>query len=198
MESYRYEHLLIFCPIVVAAWLIVINFLPAMLMSVFKKAILVKGFGEGPVPVNTLYTQSASQFADPLHSAGSRLTVTGVNRDTLITMGWLDLSAGPLIMHVPDMNERYYSVQFTNPRKNAVFAYVGKRTTGTAAGDFLVCGPGWKGEAPQGVSRIASPNNSALVIARVLVGSEDDIPEAYNLSKQIQLTPPALLQFHSN
>ena len=189
MESARYEHLLIFVSIVAAAWLIVIYFLPGMLMSVFKKAILVKGFGEGPVPINTLYTQSQAQFADPLHSAGSRLTVTGVNRDTIITMGWLDLSKRPLMLHVPDMAGRYYSVQFTNPLKNAVFAYVGKRSTGTAAGDWLICGPGWKGDAPQGVSQVSSPSNSVLIVARVLVYSEDDIPAAYDASRQLQLSP---------
>ena len=31
------------------------------------------------------------------------------------------------------MNDRYYSVQFTDPAKNTNFAYVGKRTTGTQA-----------------------------------------------------------------
>ena len=182
------EHALLYGSIVVAIYFIVIFFLPSMLMSVFKRAILVKGFGEGPIPINTLYTQSQEQFADPLHSAGSRLTVTGVNRDTIITLGWLDLSKGPLILHVPDMSDRYYSVQFTDPSKNAAFAYVGKRTTGTEAGTYLIRGPGWKGDAPQGVSQISSPNNSVLIIGRVLVSGDNDIPAAYSLSKQMQLS----------
>ncbi len=150
MEHVRYEHLLIFGSFMVAAWFIVIYSLPRMLLSVFKRAILVKGFGEGPVPINTLYTQPQAQFADPLHSSGSHLTTTGVNRDTLITIGWLDLTKGPQILHVPDMAGRYYSVQFTDPSKNTTFAYVGKRTTGTEAGAYLICGPGWKGAVPQG------------------------------------------------
>ena len=65
----------------------------------------------------------------------------GVNHDTLLTVGWLDLSKGPLVLHVPDMNDRYYSVQFTDPSKNTIFAYVGTRTTGTQAGDYLITGP---------------------------------------------------------
>jgi hypothetical protein len=188
MENVRYEHLLIFGSIFIAVWFIVIYFLPGMLMSVFKKAILVKGFGEGPIPVNTLYTQPQAQFADPLHSSGSRLTITGVNRDTIITLGWLDLRKGPLILHVPDMADRYYSVQFTDPLKNTAFAYVGKRTTGTAACDYFICGPGWKGSAPQGVQQISSPKRSVLVIGRVLVCSDNDLPTAYNLSKKFKLS----------
>ena len=68
-----------------------------------------------------------------------------MNHDTLITVGWLDLSKGPQVLHVPDMAGRYYSVQFTDPSNNTNFAYVGKRTTGTEAGDYLISGPGWKG-----------------------------------------------------
>jgi hypothetical protein len=112
-----------------------------------------------------------------------------VNHDTLPTAGWLDLSKGPLVLHVPDMNDRYYSVQFTDPSKNTNFAYVGKRTTGTQAGDYLITGPGWKGQAPSGMKRISSPNNSVLLLGRVLVYSDGDLPTAYDLSKQIQLTP---------
>ena len=191
MEHVRYEHLLIFGSFMVAAWFIVIYFLPRMLLSVFKRAILVKGFGDGPVPVNTLYTQPQALFADPLHvpASGSNLMTTGVNRDTLLAAGWLDLSKGPQILHVPDMAGRYYSVQFTDPSKNTNFAYVGKRTTGTEAGACLISGPGWQGAVPQGVSQISSPNNSALVIGRVFVDSDSDLPTAYGLTKQIQLSP---------
>jgi hypothetical protein len=188
MEHVRYEHLLIFGSFMVAAWFIVIYFLPRMLLSVFKRAILVKGFGDGPVPINTIYTQPQALFADPLQASGSHLATTGVNHDTLYTLGWLDLSKGPQILHVPDMAGRYYSVQFTDPSKNTNFAYVGKRTTGTEAGDYLISGPGWKGAVPQGVSQISSPNNSVLVIGRVLVDSDSDLPTAYGLAKQIQLS----------
>jgi len=162
-----------------------------MLLSVYKRAILVKGFGEGPIPINTLYTEPQTLFADPIHppASASKLTSTGVNRDTLMTMGWLDLSNGPQILHVPDMAGRYYSVQFTNPSDNTNFAYVGKRTTGTQAGDYLIIGPRWKGSIPDGMKQISSPINSVLVVGRVFVENDSDISTAYDLSKQIQLTP---------
>jgi hypothetical protein len=185
------EHLLLFGSVMVAAWFLFTYFWPRMLLSVFKRAILVKGFGDGPIPVNTLHTEPQTLFADPLHApaSASRLATTGVNRDTLSTAGWLDLSTGPQVLHVPDMAGRYYSVQFTDPSKNINFAYVGKRTTGTQGGDYLITGPGWKGQVPSGLTRIASPNNSVLVIGRVLVESDSDLSTAYDLSKQIQLTP---------
>ncbi len=113
----------------------------------------------------------------------------GANHDTLYTVGLLDLGKGPQVLHVPDMAGRYYSMQFTDPSYNTNFAYVGKRTTGTQAGDFLIAGPKWKGQVPSGTTQIASPNNSVIVIGRVLVYSDSDLATAYGLSKQIQLTP---------
>jgi hypothetical protein len=47
----------------------------------------------------------------------------------------------------------------------------------------------WKGAVPQGMTPISSPNNSVLVIGRILVYSDSDLSTAYSLAKQIQLTP---------
>jgi hypothetical protein len=187
-----YKHVLIFGATMVAVWFLVIYFWPRMLLTVFKRAILVKGFGDGPVPVNTLYTEPEKLFAEPLTAqpaSGSNLMTVGVNHDTLVTAGWLDLAKGPQVLHVPDMTGRYYSVQFTDPSKNANFAYVGKRTTGTQAGDYLVTGPDWKGQVPDDMKQISSPNNAVLLLGRVLVYSDSDVSTAHGLAKQIQLTP---------
>jgi hypothetical protein len=191
MDMPYYQHLLIIAAVMVVVWCLFIYFWPRLLLFVFKGAILVKGFGDGPIPVNTLYTEPQTLFADPLHApaSASKLATTGVNRDTLMTAGWLDLSKGPQVLHVPDMAGRYYSVQFTDPSKNTNFAYVGTRATGTQAGDYFVSGPGWKGQIPGELTQISSPNNSVLVFGRVLVYSDSDVAAAYDLSKQIQLTP---------
>jgi hypothetical protein len=185
------EHLLLFGAVMVASWFLFTYFWPRMLLSVYKRAILVKGGGDGPIPVNTLYTASQALFADSLHApaSASKLMTTGVNHDMLPMVGWLDLSKGPQVLHVPDMAGRYYSVQFTDPSNNTIFAYVGKRTTGTEAGDYLISGPGWKGSVPQGMAQISSPKNSLLVLGRTLVESDSDLPTAHGLAKQIQLTP---------
>jgi hypothetical protein len=191
MMQTAYEHLLIFGGICVAVWFSAIYFWPRIFLSVFKRAILVTGGGDGPIPINTLYTEPQALFADPLHppAGASKLWTTGVNHDTLIVAGWLDLRKGPQILHVPNMAGRYYSVQFTDPSNNTNFGYVGKRTTGTETGDFLVTGPGWKGAVPQEMAQISSPNNSVLVLGRVFVENDNDLPTAWNLAKQIQVLP---------
>lgn len=188
------KHLIIFGSVMVVAWilatLLLFYFWPHFVSNHFKKAITVQGFGNGPIPVNTLYTEPKAIFADPLHppDSGSNLLTTGVNHDTLLTGGWLDLSKGPQVLHVPDFSGRYYSVQFTDPF-NVDFAYVGTRATGTQAGDYLITGPGWKGTVPGSMTQISSPSNSVLVLGRVLVYSDSDLATAYTLAQQIQLKP---------
>lgn len=188
------QHLIIFGSVMVVAWILgtflLVYFWPHLVNNLYKKAILNQGFGEGPVPINTLYTEPQALFAEPLQApaSASKLATTGVNRDTLLIVGWLDLRRGPQVLCVPDFSDRYYSVQFTDPF-NVNFAYVGTRTTGTQTGDYLITGPDWKGQVPSSMTQIISPDNSVLVVGRVLVYNDSDLSTAYDLSKQIQLTP---------
>jgi hypothetical protein len=165
-----------------------IYFWPHLAINRFKRAILDQGFGEGPVPINTLYTEPETLFADPLHTflppGSSNLMTVGVNHDTLLTVGWLDLNKRPVLLHVPDFSGRYYTDPF-----DVDFAYVGTRTTGTQAGDYLIVGPAWQGAVPQGVKQISSPSNSVLLIGRAFVASDNELPIAYALAKQIQIVP---------
>lgn len=158
---------------------------PTFAYSAYKRAVVQHGLGGGPIPVNTLY--AVPTRVSPAASNAS-LLATGTD-DVLYIGGWLDLSNGPRVLHVPDMAGRYYSVQFTDPSDGTDFAYVGTRTTGTAAGEYLISGPGWKGTVPQGMAQIAAPNNAVLVVGRVFVESDSDLPTAYGLAQQIQLTP---------
>lgn len=192
----KHKHLITFGSVMVVAWVagtfLFIYFWPHFVMNHFKRAIVDQGFGNGPLQINTLYTEPQAVFADPLHTSlppgSSNLLTVGVNHDTLLTGGWLDLSKGPLILYVPDFRDRYYSVQFTDPF-DVDFAYVGTRTTGTQAGNYLVTGPGWKGTVPPGMKQVSSPSNSVLMLGRILVYSDSDLPTAYALAKQIQIVP---------
>ena len=162
-----------------------IYFWPRITVAGFKRAIVKRGFGGGPIPVNTLYPEPNVSSAS---ASNASLLGTGTD-DVLYVAGWLELRNGPQVLHAPDMAGRYYSVQFTDPSNSANFAYVGKRTTGTKAGDYLLNGPGWKGTVPKGMTQISSQNNSVLVIGRVFVESDSDQPTAYALAQQIQLAP---------
>ena len=162
---------------------------PSLIYNAWEKDIVAHGVDAGSrsgIPVNTLY--AVPDLASPLAS-NSAVLVTGSNTDTLYVGGWLDLGKEPQVLHVPDMAGRYYSVEFVDPRDGTVFGYVGRRVTGTNAGNFLITGPGWKGTVPSGATQLSSPDNSVFVVGRVLVESNSDLGTAYDLAKQTQLTP---------
>ncbi len=183
------SQLITFVVVAILVWglgtFVFLYFWPPITYSAYKRAVVRHGLGGDPIPVNTLY--AVPTLSSPSASNES-LLATGTD-DVLYVGGWLDLAFGPQVLHVPDMAGRYYSMQFTNPSDGTNFAYVGKRTTGTKAGDYLISDPGWKGAVPQTMTQIASPNHSVLVVGRVFVESDNDLPIAYRLASQIQLTP---------
>jgi hypothetical protein len=162
-----------------------IYFWPRITVGGFKRVLIRRGLGDGPIPVNTVYAAQGS----PSQSASSGSVMSTGTDDLLYLGGWLDVRSGPRVLRVPEMKDRYFSVQFTDPTSGANFAYVGTRTTGTAQGDFLLCGPRWGGVTPDGMIRIDVPRRTALLIGRVFLADEDDRAAAYALAKQIQLTP---------
>ena len=185
------QQLLTFLLVVIVVWVAgtfaLIYSWPSLMLLGIKRLITRRGVdanSSSGVPVNTLY--AVPNRASP--QGTSKILTTGTD-DVLYVFGWLDLSKGPQVLHVPDARGRYYSVQFTDPSDGAAFAYVGTRTTGTQAGDYLITGPDWKGNVPPGMKQIVSPNNSVLVLGRVFVESDSDLATAYGLSKQIHLSP---------
>jgi hypothetical protein len=87
-----------------------------------------------------------NQFSHARTLAGPQDTFVTINNDTLYSMAQLDLSVGPVRLHVPDTDGRYYVLQFVDAWTNN-FAYVGHRATGTGEADFLLVPPGWTGQA---------------------------------------------------
>ena len=132
------------------------------------------------VPLNQFVR--AQQLATPETKA-----VVLPNNDTLYASAWLDLRQEPIILHVPDTQGRYYSVQLMDAYTNT-FAYVGRRVTGTKEGNYAIVGPAWQGTLPTGVKPIKSPTNTVWGLTRTLVKGEDDLTTARTLQQQYTLT----------
>ncbi|BAJ29236.1 MULTISPECIES: DUF1254 domain-containing protein [Kitasatospora] len=143
--------------------------------------IVRHGLGSiGPTPWNTF------GHAAELGDASSHFV--SVNNDTLYSVAPLDLSAGPLLLHVPDTGGAYDVLQFVDAWTNN-FAYVGRRSSGTAEQSWLVAPPGWRGTAPEGVPVISSPTAVAVILGRNYCAGPDDIPRVRELQGQLTLTP---------
>jgi hypothetical protein len=114
------------------------------------------------------------------------------NNDTLYSWGFMDVSKEPLILSHPNMGERYFVFELASMDSDN-FAYVGKRTTGGAAGSFAIVGPDWKGDLPAGV-RPLTPSRTpyVLIFGRTLVDGPSDIPAVTALQDQYSLVPLSL------
>jgi hypothetical protein len=130
-----------------------------------------------------------NQFGSMLeYPSASDHTIVRMNRDTLYSFAWLDLSKEPMVLSVPDTKGRYYMMPLLDAWTN-VFASPGKRTTGTKAGNFAITGPGWVGKLPGGVTQIKAPTNTVWVTGRTQTNGPRDYAAVHALQKQYKLTP---------
>ena len=97
------------------------------------------------------------------------------NSDTPYSIVWLDLRAEPVVLSVPAVDpKRYYSVMLCDGNTYN-YGYVGTRSTGSDAGDYMVVGPDWKGVAPSGIKKMfrSSTQFSAAAYRTQLFNPDD-------------------------
>lgn len=144
-----------------------------------------QGEGAGPSADSPMRWCNVLVHGRELLAPGTSRVVTP-NVDTLYSNAWLDLREGPLVIDVPDTAGRYYVLGlldfYTNP-----FAGIGQRTTGTAAGSFLIAPPAWQGRVPHGMVRIDAPTPWIWMIGRLLVEGRDDLPAVHALQDAMRL-----------
>jgi hypothetical protein len=114
--------------------------------------------------------------------------IVRMNVDTLYSFAFLDLTAEPIILSVPDTRGRYYLMPLIDAWTN-VFASPGKRTTGTKAGNFAITGPGWTGTLPAGMTEYKSPTNLVMIGGRTQASGPADYPAVNAIQKQYKVTP---------
>jgi hypothetical protein len=111
------------------------------------------------------------------------------NNDTLYSLAWLDVGTEPVILSVPEVDDRYYAIELASMDSDN-FAYVGVRTTGPRAGNHAVVGPRWRGELPSGVRPLEpSRTPSVLVAGRTAVDGPGDLPAVHAVQDRYRLTP---------
>lgn len=112
----------------------------------------------------------------------------GVNVDTLYGVAWLDVGAEPVVLDIPDAQDRYYSIQLIDVHANN-FAYVGRRTTGTQAQRVLVAGLHWSGKVPDGMQLIRAPSRYVFCFLRTLIDDADDVAVANHFHDRLTVSP---------
>ncbi len=180
-------------PVAVLGGAPIVSVSPDEARSIAKEAYIY-GF---PLVMNykTLYNYAVDEenpeYKGPLNhlACDARLftpedkAVVTPNADTPYCMFWMDLRAEPLVLTVPEMDpERFYQFQLIDLYTHN-FAYVGTLTSGNGGGKFLLAGPDWAGEKPEGVADvIRSETGFIFNITRTQLFGPDDLPKV----KEIQ------------
>ncbi|AFP40547.1 hypothetical protein MSMEI_4089 [Mycolicibacterium smegmatis MC2 155] len=112
------------------------------------------------------------------------------NADTPYSFVGADLRTEPLVFTVPPIEQnRYFSLQFVDGYTYNV-AYVGSRTTGNGGGRYLLAGPGWEGEKPEGVDEIIrSDTDLAFVLYRTQLFGPRDLDNIKKIQAGYQVAP---------
>ena len=109
------------------------------------------------------------------------------NNDTLYTSTVLNLDQ-PYILSVPDTHDRYYVIDVFNMWQELEH-YVGRRTTGTKAGEYVLVPPGWKGELPKGAKRLDVTTSKVWLWGRIQVKDGEDPKPVIALTGQFSIKP---------
>ncbi len=136
----------------------------------------IPGFG----PMNTFANISEYPTAD-------MKVIVRPNFDTLYSSSWLDLTKGPVIVSVPDTNERYYLLPLLDMWTD-VFASPGWRTTGTKSAHFAIVPQGWKGQLPESVEPIIAPTPYVWIIGRIKTDGPADYDAVHQLQEGLKIT----------
>ncbi|MBY3152355.1 MULTISPECIES: DUF1254 domain-containing protein [Rhizobium] len=136
--------------------------------AVMNEFAVDRNSGQFKAPFNEI--NNMHQVASPADTA-----VITPNSDTPYSILWLDLRAEPMVISVPTVEkDRYYSVQLIDGNTYN-FGYIGSRATGSEPGSYLVVGPDWKGEKPDGIKQVFT-SSTPFVFANFrtqLINAED-------------------------
>lgn len=112
------------------------------------------------------------------------------NSDTPYSMAGLDLRAEPIVISVPAIEkERYYSIQMWDAY-TYIAGYVGSRTTGNEAGNFMLAGPNWKGETPEGIKKVYTfDTHFGMAAFRTQLFDPADIDNVKKIQAQYRMQP---------
>ena len=132
----------------------------------------------GLIGENNLYNQT--QLSDVM----TPHIVVSPNQDTLYSIAVVDLRSEPMVLTVPDVEDRYWTYQFLDAWTNSFF-YLGTRATNGKGGTFVITPPGFSGAIPGGSTEIASPTPLLYLLGRFLVKDAADAANVTALKRSL-------------
>lgn len=136
----------------------------------------------GLVGVNHLFPTKA------LADTSSRFVVAP-NHDTLYAIAVLDLDAGPQVLTLPAIPDRYHVLQVLDAWMGGI-ALLGTRVTGGEAGTWVIAREGDEIDLPDGAARVDSPSRHAFILGRIRATEDPaDQAAAAAVARSITMAP---------
>lgn len=131
----------------------------------------------------------ANQFNNEKAANGASSTaVVAPGSTSLSSIAWLDLSAEPQVLHVPQVTDHFFVLALLNPyTENLVNLGT---ASGTKPGDYVIAGPGQGGVAlPAGTQRINVDASRIWIIGSTQLKGPDDVAAVGKIQDGYTLTP---------
>ncbi len=123
-------------------------------------------------------------FADP-----STTRLRAPNIDVLYSGAWVNLKDQPVVVYVPDMGDRYYSIQVNDMYSN-ISGYIGTRATGNKEGVYAIVGPEWDEEVGVDVDGVIKVNtNYTWLFPRTFAKDAQDLEVVHALQDKYRIAP---------
>ena len=132
----------------------------------------------GKAPINQV------GHAQSLATAAFRQVVTP-NVDTLYSQIFYDLSEDALVIQKPAV-DRYLTFQVMDAWSDTV-AVFGTGADTQDAKTYLLTGPGFVGDVPEGMTRVEIPTDIGWIIGRTLCYGPDDLENIYDIQSRMDV-----------
>ncbi len=112
------------------------------------------------------------------------------NSDTPYSHIGTDLRAEPLVISLPAVDQgRYFTFQLIDLYTHN-YAFISSRTTGNEAGNYLLAGPNWKGEKPDGIKAvIRCETEIGYILARTQLFNSGDVDNVRKIQAAYKVQP---------
>ena len=119
-----------------------------------------------------------------LADAGDR-SVVNPDPDVLVSRAWIDVSAAPMLLHVPVFKNRVFTLQIMDGAGDRLALFT--RRTPMATHDIAIAKQDWSGMPPRDTLLLRSSTDRVLIVLRIAADDEKDAVAVNTLQDEISL-----------
>ena len=121
-------------------------------------------------------------------NTASSTAVVAPSATNLSSIAWLDLTAEPMVLHVPAVTDHHFNLALFDPYTENLRNF--SDANGTKPGDYVIAGPGQQGATiPSGAERVDVDATRIWIIGSTQLKGADDVVAVDRIQDGYTLTP---------